>query len=598
MKRAVSRTITTTIHSALCGLAMFGIVPQAVHAQQTPQPGEFRTIDGVNNNLNNPTLGSAGTRLQRLMSPAYDDGLVIPRTLSLSGSDLPGARRVSNSVSAQSGAMPNSRTLSSLVWQWGQFLDHDLDLSTTIGPLEAFPIPVPAGDPQFDPLGTGVQEIALNRSVYDLNTGWGGVPREQMNQITHWLDGSNVYGSDPIRAGALRTFSGGLLKTSPGELLPFNDSSSPLPNDRGPGLIASGEDFVAGDIRANEQIGLSALHTLFVREHNRLATAIAAADSTLGDEEIYQIARRIVGAELQVITYHEFLPALLGADALRPYSGYSDTVDPRIANVFSAAAFRFGHSMLVPELLRLGPDGATIAAGPIALRNAFFQPAEIIDTGIEAVLLGLSRQQAQEIDTRIVDDVRNFLFGPPGAGGFDLASLNIQRGRDHGLPPYNTVRLAYGLTPVTDFFEVTGDPELAAALAGVYASVDDIDLWVGILAEDHLPGSSVGELLSAILIDQFERLRDGDRFFYLNDPFFVDNPLLAAIGIVDIGAIRLSHILYFNTAYGDFQGNVFLTPGALAAVAVPVLQPWSILLLVGLLARIATRMNPGPPARA
>ena len=581
------------------GLAISGIALRPVHAQQTPQPGEFRTIDGVNNNLSNPTLGSAGTRLQRLMTPSYDDGLATPRTLSLSGSDLPSARRVSNWVSAQSSPLPNSRSLSSLIWQWGQFLDHDLDLTTTVSPPEAFHIPVPADDPQFDPLDTGSQEIALNRSVYDLTTGSAGIPREQMNQITHWLDGSNVYGSDPVRASALRTFSGGLLKTGAGELLPFNDIFSPLPNDRGPGnLIALGNDFVAGDIRANEQIGLTALHTLFVREHNRLATAIAAADNTLSDEEIYQIARRIVGAELQVITYNEFLPALLGADTLSSYSGYSDSVDPRIANVFSAAAFRFGHSMLIPELLRLGPDGVAITAGPIALRNAFFRPTEIIATGIEPLLLGLSRQQAQEIDTRIVDDVRNFLFGPPGAGGFDLASLNIQRGRDHGLPPYNTVRLTYGLTPVTDFPGLTDDPELATALAGVYESVDDIDLWVGMLAEDHLPGSSVGELLSVILIDQFERLRDGDRFFYLNDPFFVDNPLLTAIGIIDIDAIRLSDVLYFNTAYGEFQSNVFLTPTALAPVAVPVLQPWSIVLLIGFMVEIAKRIKPRITARA
>ena len=119
-----------------------------------------------------------------------------------------------------------------------------------------------------------------------------------------------------------------------------------------------------------------------------------------------------------------------------------------------------------------------------------------------------------------MDGIRNNLFGPPGAGGLDLAALDIQRGRDHGLPDYNTLRSTYGLARVTSFDRDQlrpGDPGEAASSCS--ATVDNIDAFVGALAEDHLPGSSVGPLIHAIVGNQFERLRDGDRFFYTNDPF-------------------------------------------------------------------------------
>ena len=89
-------------------------------------------------------------------------------------------------------------------------------------------------------------------------------------------------------------------------------------------------------------------------------------------------------------------------------------------------------------------------------------------------------------DTMVIDELRNFLFGPPGAGGFDLASLNIQRGRDHGLADYNSVREAYGLPRAVGFEDVSLDPGVQERLAAAYGDVDAVDLWVGGLAEDAL----------------------------------------------------------------------------------------------------------------
>ena len=148
------------------------------------------------------------------------------------------------------------------------------------------------------------------------------------------------------------------------------------------------------------------------------------------------------------------------------------------------------------------------------MSDSFFNPTEIVDNGIDSLLLGQATQTAQEIDNMVVDDIRNFLFGPPGAGGFDLASLNIQRGRDHGLADYNQVRTDMGLDPVETFADISSDPDVQVALEAAYGDVDNIDLWVGGLAEDHVAGASVGELVQAILVDQFTRLCDGGSFWY------------------------------------------------------------------------------------
>ena len=182
-------------------------------------PGELRSIDGTGNNPFEPEWGSAGTAFLRLARTGYADGLGAP-----AGADRAVARAVSNRCVAQPGYIPNGRAVNDLFWQWGQFLDHDLDLTPVAAPAEAFDIPVPAGDPWFDPGWSGTELIPLDRSLHVLIDG----VREQLNIITAYIDASNVYGSDPERASALRRLDGsGRLKTGPGELLPFNEAGLP-----------------------------------------------------------------------------------------------------------------------------------------------------------------------------------------------------------------------------------------------------------------------------------------------------------------------------------------------------------------------------------
>jgi hypothetical protein len=152
----------------------------------------------------------------------------------------------------------------------------------------------------------------------------------------------------------------------------------------------------------------------------------------------------------------------------------------------------------------------------------------------------------------------------------------LQRGRDHGLPDYNTVRAAYGLAKVTSFAQITSDPAVQAGLQSVYGDVNKIDPWVGALSEDHLAGSQVGPLITAGLVDQFTRARDGDRFWYLRDPDFSPSDLAY------LNDVSLSDIIKWNTSITNLQANVFFMavpePGimSLSIVTMVLLAPYRI----------------------
>ena len=501
-----------------------------------------RSFSGVENNLNNPEWGAAKQTVIRLLDNAYADGIGSP-----AGEDRPSARAVSNAVIAQTESTINSVNASDYLWQWGQFLDHDIIETPAADPAEAFDIAVPLADIFFDPFATGTATIPLNRSLFEEHNGI----REQVNEISAYIDGSQIYGSSSDRAYGLRTLDGtGKLKVSVsethGDLLPYNTEGFA-------NAPSSAETFYfAGDVRANEQAALTAMHTLFVREHNYWAEQYTAINPNAEGEEIFQYARMIVAAELQSITYREFIPVLLGKDALPRYRGYNHRVRVDMSNEFGAAAFRIGHSMLSPNLLRVDADGNEITNGHLSLASAFFDPSLIEDDGIEPILRGLAMQNCQDLDSNVIDEVRNFLFGPPGAGGFDLASLNIQRGRDHGIPSYYETRLGLGLHTLNDISEINSDSNVTSALSSVYDELDQVDLWVGGLAEEDLEDSLVGPTFQKILVDQFSRLRDGDRFYYEN---FMPTEMAQMIE-----EQTLSVIIKRNTNIGDeLQDDVFRT---------------------------------------
>jgi hypothetical protein len=496
-------------------------------------------VDGTGNNVANPTWGSAGTDLIRLAAAAYSDGIGAPNLAN----DL-SARAISNILNSQANPSNPSQdiqtvdqnSLSDFGYAFGQFMDHDLD-HTPDGGAE-FDIAVAAGDP------IGPDPLPFTRSQTDPTTGTStSDPLQQITDVTSYFDLSQVYGSSQVVADALRTFSGGLLKTSPGNMLPYDNTSYFTPaqiaalNMANDAQAAPESDlFAAGDVRANENIELTALQTLFLRNHNLIASELQKAHPNWTDDRLYQEARKLNIAQYQAIVFNEWIPAVLGPTALPNYSGYKANVNATISNEFSTVAFRFGHSLLSAGIERLTNQGTDIADATgdssIPLAEDFDDPYLLNPTGaidpltghtssdIDPILKGDASGVSQSNDLMAINDVRNLLFGNGGLGGQDLIARDIQRDRDNGIPDYNTLRKDYGLPPVTSFAQITSNVTVQQELAAAYpGGVNTIDAFEGGLAEDHVRGSDVGPLFQAIMVNQFTRLRDGDRFFYLNENF-------------------------------------------------------------------------------
>jgi hypothetical protein len=538
------------------------------------QTSGYRPIDEVGNNVPNPTLGTAGTDLLRVSPATYADGMNAP-----SLSQNPSARVVSDILNNQAGpADPaqdlntvDAQSLSDFGYAFGQFIDHDLDLTPT-NPNETLQI---LADPN-DPSHMGNQ--TFDRSVFDSSTGTStSNPRQQINAVTSYLDLSNVYGSTQVVADALRTFAGGRLKTSPGDMLPYDNTNYFTPaqisalnmaNDAQAVPVSS--LFAAGDVRANENAELTALQTLFVRNHNLIAGELHKEHPGWTDEQLYQEARKINIAEYQEIIYTQYLPDLVGRGPLPAYAGYNPNVDPAIATEFSTVAFRFGHSLLSSAIERHGNDGQDVlpndpAGAAISLATDFFDPNVLNPSGavdpltghtstdIGPILKGDADGVAQADDLMAINDVRDLLFanGVRQDNGQDLIARDVERARDDGIGSDNQVRVAYGLAPLTSFAQITSNVTVQQELEKAYENVNNIDPFEGGMAEDHVAGSDLGPLFTRIIADQFNRLRAGDRFFYLNESWNADESRIFQQGDT------LAKVIEANTGTTNLQADVF-----------------------------------------
>ncbi|XP_019615365.1 PREDICTED: uncharacterized protein LOC109463095 [Branchiostoma belcheri] len=367
----------------------------------------------------------------------------------------------------------------------------------------------------------------------------------------------------------------GLLKSRPNpadenkmELLPGAKEGG-LPCAESPGNETCSQ---AGDIRVNEQPGLTSMHTVFLREHNRIARRLSQLNPHWDDDRVFFETRKIVGALMQKITYGEDLPHVLGPAAMTKFhltllqsgffSGYDASVNPTISNVFATAAYRFGHSLVDNLFLRYDPDFNEASACPIRLAFAFFTPSHIFNNdqgGPDSILRGLTAQPHQDFTRFMVSSLTKQLFAdPPGSLGLDLAALNIQRGRDHGLPGYNAWRVRCGLPRANSFDELASeipDGFSRKRLEKLYSHVDDIDVFVGGLAEESVPGGVVGPTFACLIGLQFQALRKGDRFWFENRGQFT------AAQLAEIRKTSLARILCDNTdGTTHMQPDVFMLP--------------------------------------
>ena len=613
---------------------------------------EVQSLDGGGNNRAHPEWGRVGTNYARVAPARYADG----RSAPMPG---PNARRVSNRVfNDVNQNLFSERNVTQWGFVWGQFLDHTFGLRDAPGVGDT---PDPSSRnidfDRNDPMEEFVNDtgsIPFTRSNAAAGTGVTNA-RQQENTVSSYIDAWAVYGGTQDRLEWMREgpVDGNLANNGPRLLLP--DGQLPRRDVRGAPATAPVMDVdgrlrgqpnraaVAGDVRANENIALTATHTLFAREHNRIVGLLPAA---LSAEEKFQIARRVVIAEQQHITYSEFLPAL--GVGLSPYRGYNPNVNTSLSNEFAVVGYR-AHSMIHGELeletqtarytpaqlAALEAQGIEIAVEDedvemaVPLNVAFFNPDLVSQLQLGPLLQGIGLEAQYKNDEQIDNQLRSVLFqipvsGNPGCldgpelpqcfrGVVDLGAIDIERGRDHGMPSYNQLRTAYGLAPKTSFraitgessesfpsdpqltrgdevndpdsleftrlFDVTGDgiplgtdeaegeavrgdrrTPLAARLKAIYGSVANVDAFVGMIAEPHSFGNDLGELQRAIWRKQFEALRDGDRFFHLNDPGL--SLIRQRYGIDHRRS--LAQVIAANTDIpaADLATNVFLVRGA------------------------------------
>ena len=319
-----------------------------------------------------------------------------------------------------------------------------------------------------------------------------------------------------------------MTRTRVGDLLPFDlELDEPCNEDRRRFFNRRNRGcFLGGDTRASENTALAGMHTIFVRLHNCYATQLRTQNRRWSRERLFQETRKIVTAIVQQITYYEWLPEIIGN--LPRYKGYKSRVDAGIRNEFGTAAFRFGHTLIKNAFQQLNPNFDDVRA-PIPIRNTFFDMTSIFRNGIEPTMFGLIGNLSETVDTKFSASIGRDLFIPPREKGFqNLAALNIQRGRDHGIPSYTKlVELCTRGRKVKSFNDFKEIPRSRRrSLQRLYKSVQNyIDPFPGLLAERPFRGRLIGRTLQCIIGRQFLRLRDGDRFYFERSGQFTESQL-------------------------------------------------------------------------
>lgn len=608
--------------------------------------GEFeavlgvRELSGFGNNEGDPTRGSADVPFIRLTEARYGefDPTIGNNKINpiFDGLD---ARAISNILGSQEADLPKAANEANIFFMaFGQYFDHGLDFlpkSAANGIIEI------GGPGSGRAPGTDNPADLTRGAVHEIDEN--GVP-QHLNLTSPYVDQNQAYGSNGLVGQFLREtdgqggvgarlLSGAPDPSSPGfNLLPTlreliehhwaNDTSftglpggpttfrtyfAGLVNESGvinqamvPGLasnfMGSGhallldanpyinllDHFVAGDGRANENISLTAIHTVWARNHNFHVENLLNAGFEGTPEEVFQAAKVINEAEYARVVFTEFADKLLGGiqgNGSHGFEAYNPDATAGISHEFAAAVYRFGHSLISDTLTVIGPDGQP---RQVALYDAFLNPTNadaaftlpvaqlnqfgyfpqpgFAQVGVSGVVAGTIGQQAEEADFNIVNAVRSDLVRINA----DLFAFNVARGRDVGLGTLNQVRadlrdstdpyireaLSYAgnLDPYAsweDFQQRNGlsdaiiaqfkqaypdlvlapeeiaafqavNPDIELVNGNTVKGIDRVDLWVGGLAEKHIMDGMVGQTFWIVLHEQFDRLQEADRFYYID----------------------------------------------------------------------------------
>lgn len=543
---------------------LVGITPRACNLKTMVSPTATclpyqRNADGYCNSQLFPVDGITNTPQFSYVS-THDSSKMPPNNLK-------SARVISNIVGHQAEPIPNSNGLTDFVTFMAQFLDHMITSTVESGEdSEEFPVSIDAKDPIV--CNFTRKSIPFRRSVRGCVLENTALARP-INALSSTIDLIGVYGSTEDVVNQLRLKKDGLLKSKikkKKEYLPRFSATFNKVDIMIPAFSNKADFFVAGDHRVNENPVLASLHILFLREHNRIARElkplITPADIKNDpqfkgniDEALFQLAKRVNEAQFQRVIVEEFFLAMTGG-AISIEQGHIQSkrlAQKRlsVSDLFSTCAFRVGHTM-VNEEVHIRSTKKLKLKKKIPLAELFFKPAKKLEKlKIEKIIGGAVMNRAQEIDTMVVDALRNNLFINVAGNqqSVDLLSLNLQRGRDHGIMSFNEVRKLVNLPPITSFFDISYNPTVYKKLKMAYNSVDELESWVGLMAEDHAPGSPMGPTLKRVWVTEFERLLGPDRFFYRYNVF---HPLLKLkyskqLAAAITGSRRMRNIILDNT---------------------------------------------------
>ncbi|PSN56140.1 hypothetical protein C0J52_03325 [Blattella germanica] len=503
---------------------------------------KYRSADGSCNHAGQIAWGKAHTSYMRLLDAQYADGIQEPRKQK-QGKSLPSARSISTEMTRENNVEDSIRTMSLV--QWAEFVEHDLSHTPVTKMMHSgnsimccrqdgsflapryihpscMPISVANNDPFYSKYRLRCMNYVRSLNVMRPDCHFG--PAEQMNQATHMLDASMIYGTTDEKTKALRTYSKGQL------VVEMKDGHEYLPQTDKPMQhcqVTSNTSacYKSGDMRVNLHPQLTVMHTLWYREHNRIAEELAALNPQWDDETLFQESRRIVIAQMQHITYKEWMPLVIGSKYLKKLglemknkgfsSDFSDEINPGVSNSFATAAMKFRLSMVDGNVGLYNEDRTT--SKNLKLRNHFNKPETIEEEEhFDSLVRGLATQSSQRNDLFFSNDLTQMLYKEDSEFGMDVVSLDIQRGRDHGLPGYNQFRKFCGRRPAqkfNDFLDVM-TKSAVNKLKKLYTHPDDVDLFIGGMAERPIDDSPLGYTFRCILGEQFVRTKKGDRFFY------------------------------------------------------------------------------------
>ncbi|VDI25331.1 Hypothetical predicted protein [Mytilus galloprovincialis] len=546
----------------------------------------YRTTDGGCNNLNFPLRGRSHTAQERFLPPEYGDKFnlgYVPRVHSKLGGPLPNPRFISNILYTKGYSLPKSPLYNVALTTFGQFLTHDVssvplsrgnpdieccDGNKPISRPECFSFKVPKG--KFE---TTCMSFTRSESAPYKQCGPG--TRNQMNQATSYVDLSVAYGSteeDTSRLVDKRT----------GKLISGGPKGCLLPDGPSENCMGNSGCFFSGDTRHSEIPELTTYHILFHREHNRIVDILCKLNPHWTPDRLFQETRKILIGIYQDIVYNEYLPIVLGRDRMKKLgilptvrgynTRYDKNIDATIRNSFSVAPLRFGHAQIINHVGSANKDRSLRAKIPLE-QNFFITTATRDEKvfGVDGISRWMTTELGYHADRFIADSIRNKLFETRPGNGFDLASVDIQRGRDHGIPSYNAFRKFCGLKPAGliksgPFGLPDHDPQAAKLLSTIYKHPDDIDLMAGGISEVNMKGALVGPTFGCLMGLQFVNSRVGDRFFYENE-FSPTGFTPAQLDVIKMQT--LSSLFCRNFKMGVMQPNAFVSLLAGRQPAVP-----------------------------